>query len=68
MRTRTIAGVAAAALVVGGVAALARSDFLQTVADDAVLPVPSPTASRGPLDPAAWAASAPTTTSTSLTD
>ncbi|MFG3437447.1 nuclear transport factor 2 family protein [Nonomuraea sp. NPDC047897] len=52
MRTRTIAG-AAAAVIIGGVVAVASSDFLRAVATDAVQPLPSPTTSRGPLDPAA---------------
>ncbi|MFG1679115.1 nuclear transport factor 2 family protein [Nonomuraea sp. NPDC049269] len=53
MRIPTIVGVAAAVLVVGGVVAVTGSDFLRAVATDAVQPLPSPTASRGPLDPAA---------------
>ncbi|MEV0145608.1 MULTISPECIES: nuclear transport factor 2 family protein [unclassified Nonomuraea] len=53
MRTRTIVGAATAVLVAGGVVAVAGSDFLRAVATDAVEPLPSVTASRGPLDPAA---------------
>ncbi|MEQ4720996.1 nuclear transport factor 2 family protein [Nonomuraea sp. B19D2] len=53
MRTLAIVGAAAAVLVIGGGIALGGSDFLRAVATDAVQPLPSPTASRGPLDPAA---------------
>ncbi|MFI7634485.1 nuclear transport factor 2 family protein [Nonomuraea sp. NPDC049400] len=53
MRTPTIVGVAAAVLVIGGVVAVLSSDHLRAVATDAVQPLPSPAASRGPLDTAA---------------
>ncbi|MEV0197657.1 nuclear transport factor 2 family protein [Nonomuraea sp. NPDC050691] len=53
MRKRAIVGAAAAVLVAGGVAAGAGSDFQRAVATDAIQPLPSAPASRGPLDPAA---------------
>ena len=53
MRALTITAMAAAVLVVGGVVAVISSDFLRATADDVIRPLPSPTASLGPLDPAA---------------
>jgi hypothetical protein len=53
MRVLAIVGAAGAVLVIGGVVTLAGSDYLRAVVTDAVRPLPSSTASRGPLDPAA---------------
>ncbi|WP_217368980.1 nuclear transport factor 2 family protein [Nonomuraea antri] len=53
MRRIAIAGTAVAVLAVGAIAAVSGSDFLRAVVADTVQPLPSPAASRGPLDPAA---------------
>ncbi|MEV0150679.1 MULTISPECIES: nuclear transport factor 2 family protein [unclassified Nonomuraea] len=52
-RTLTLTAVAAAVLVVGGVAAVTSNDFLRATAGDVIRPLPSRAASLGPLDPAA---------------
>jgi WD40 repeat protein len=53
MRNAAVAGVVAGVVVVGGVVAVASSDYLRAVVTDAVEPLPSSTARAGALDPAA---------------
>ncbi|MGK5673284.1 nuclear transport factor 2 family protein [Micromonospora sp. URMC 106] len=53
MRARTIIAVTAAVVLAGAAIAMMSSDHMRAVAEDAVTPLPVPTGSQGPLDPAA---------------